>query len=68
MVIWDVETEEADSPTYWVRTHARGSDTQLFEGLDAWAQAYGVAERRAGPGGTIWKRHNDGHFEKLSQD
>ena len=68
VVIWDMETEHAQSPIYWVRTQARGSDTPLFEGPDAWARARAAAEGRAGPEGTIWKRHLDGHFEKLTED
>jgi hypothetical protein len=64
LVIWDTEPEQI-IPRYWVRTQSRGSDTQLFEGPDAWAQACSAAEERAGPEGTIWKRHKDGHFEKV---
>ena len=66
VVIWDVESETPDS-IYWVRTQARGSATQLFDGPDAWALALTAAEERAGPEGTIWKRHADGHFEKLAR-
>jgi hypothetical protein len=62
VVIWDMEQP---NQTYWVRTQSRGSDTQLFEGPDAWAQALSAAEERAGPEGVIWKRYKDGHFEKV---
>jgi hypothetical protein len=65
VMICDVEPALANSRTYWVRSHARGSDTQLFEGPDAWARAYAAAQHRAGSEGIIWKRHNDGHYEKL---
>jgi hypothetical protein len=64
LVIWDMEPERT-SPRYWVRTQSRGSHTQLFEGPDAWAEACSAAQERAGPGGTIWKRYKDGHFEKV---
>ena len=64
IVIWDAEPESTTS-IYWVRTQGRGSPTQLFEGPDAWTQARAVAERLAGPEGTVWKRHKDGNFEKL---
>jgi hypothetical protein len=64
IVIWDLEPEQR-TPRYWVRTQSRGSDTQLFEGPDAWAQARASAEERAGPEGVIWKRYKDGHFEKV---
>lgn len=36
--------------------------------VNAWARAYSAAEQKAGPEGTIWKPHKDGHFEKLTQD
>ena len=62
IVIWDTEPQQLP-PRYWVRTQSRGSDTQLFEGPDAWDQARAAARERAGPEGTIWKRHKDGHFE-----
>jgi hypothetical protein len=64
VVIWDVDSE-ATTARYWVRTQARGSATQLFEGPDAWARAFASAEERAGSDGIIWKRHKDGHFERL---
>jgi hypothetical protein len=64
VVIWDMQPEQPHPP-YWVRMQSRGSDTQLFEGPDAWAQACAAAEKRAGPESTIWKRHKDGHFEKV---
>jgi hypothetical protein len=64
VVIWDVEPEQTNS-IYWVRTHTRGSATRLFEGPDAWTQARSAAEQIAGPAGIVWKRHKDGHFEKL---
>ena len=65
VVIWDVEPEETNTRYYWVRIHDRGSATELFEGPDAWARACSAAEALAGPDGTIWKRHKDGHFQKL---
>lgn len=65
VVIWDVEPEHT-FPVYWVRMQGRGSATQLFEGPDAWARARAAADERAGPEGIIWKRHKDGHFEKLT--
>jgi hypothetical protein len=64
VVIWDVDSEPTTA-RYWVRTQARGSATQLFEGPEAWAQAFAAAEERAGSDGIIWKRHKDGHFEQL---
>jgi hypothetical protein len=64
IVILDSEPERIH-PRYWVRAQSRGSDTQLFEGPDAWDQACSAARERAGPEGTIWKRHKDGHFEKI---
>jgi hypothetical protein len=64
VVIWDMEPEKPN-PSYWVRLQSRGSATQLIEGPDAWAQARSSAEERAGPEGFIWKRHKDGHFEKV---
>ncbi len=64
IVIWDLEPEQINS-RYSVRTQSRGSDTQLFEGPDAWAKVCSAALERAGPEGTIWKRHKDGHFEKV---
>jgi hypothetical protein len=67
LVIWEMDSEQLN-PSYWVRTQSRGSHTQLFEGPDAWAQARSSAEQRAGPEGTIWKRHKDGHFELLARD
>ena len=67
VVIWDMEPEGTNSRYYWVRTHGRGSTTQLFEGTDAWTRAYSAAEDLAGPDRPIWKRHTDGHFEKLSK-
>ena len=66
IVIWDVEPERPNS-IYWVRTQGRGSATQLFEGPDAWVRARSAAEERAGQEGVIWKRHSDGHFEKLTK-
>ena len=66
LVIWDMEPEQV-TPRYWVRSHSRGSDTQLYEGPDAWAEACSAAEERAGLEGTIWKRHKDGHFELLAR-
>jgi hypothetical protein len=66
VVIWDMEPEGTHS-RYWVRTHSRGSATQLFEGTDAWTRAYSAAEELAGLDRTIWKRHTDGHFEKLNK-
>jgi hypothetical protein len=64
LVIWDVEPAATNS-LYWVRVHSRGSATQLFEGPDAWTRARAAAEALAGPTGTVWQRHKDGHFEKL---
>ena len=64
VVIWDMEPAQLN-PNYWVRIHGRGSDTRLFEGPDAWVQARASAEERAGPEGLIWKRHKDGHFERI---
>jgi hypothetical protein len=64
IVIWDTEPEQIHR-RYWVRTQSRGSDTQLFEGPDAWDQAFSAARVRAGPEGTIWKRHKDGRFERI---
>jgi hypothetical protein len=64
VVIWDAEPEQT-KPIYWVRTHSRGSATQLFDGPNAWAQACAAAEKLAGPEGIIWLRKQDGHFEKL---
>ena len=64
VVIWDVEPEPTTS-TYWVRTHDRGSATQLFDGPDAWARALAAARERAGPECAIWRRHKDGRFERL---
>ena len=61
-----MKPEEAN-PMYWVRTHSRGSETQLFEGPDAWVRACSAAKERVDPDGTIWKRHKDGHFEKLAK-
>ena len=65
VVIWDVEPEPTSS-RYWVRLQGRGSATHLFEGPDAWARARAAAEDLAGPEGTIWQRHKDGRFERLS--
>jgi hypothetical protein len=65
VVIWDLEPEDAATSVYWVRTHSRGSATQLFDGPDAWARARATAEERAGAGVTIWQRHKDGRFEKV---
>lgn len=64
-MIWDVEPEPTLS-VYWVRTQGRGSATHLFEGSDAWIRAFSAAQELAGPDGIIWKRHKDGHFEKLA--
>jgi len=64
VMIWDVDPEQPN--TYWVRKHGRGSATPLFEGPDAWAQARSAAERLAGHEGVIWRRHKDGHFEKIN--
>ena len=66
VVIWDVEPDASKSPYYWVRIHSRGSDTRLFDGPDAWAEARAAAEALAGPEGIIWKRHTDGHFELVT--
>jgi hypothetical protein len=66
VVIWDIDSDQLN-PSYWVRTQSRGSDTQLFEGPDAWAQACSAARERAGPEGVIWKRCKDGHFELLAR-
>ena len=66
VVIWDVERDASKSPYYWVRIHSRGSDTHLFEGPDAWAHARSAAAVLAGPGGVVWKRHTDGHFELVA--
>lgn len=63
IVIWDVEPEPTS--TYWVRTQARGSATQLFEGPGAWERARTAAEALAGPDGIIWKRYKDGRVERL---
>jgi hypothetical protein len=64
IVIWDAEPEST-TPIYWVRTHARGSHTHLFEGPDAWTRARSTAERLAGPEGIVWKRYKDGRVERL---
>ena len=63
-MIWDAEPESTTS-IYWVRTQSRGSATQLFEGPDAWTQARAAAEKLAGLERAVWKRHKDGHFERL---
>lgn len=65
VVIWDVEPEQTTSTIYWVRTQGRGSATQVFEGPNALPRARSAAEELAGPERSIWKRHKDGHFEKL---
>ena len=64
VVIWDTEPEKPN-PSYWVRLQSRGSTTQLFEGPDAWAEALAAAQKRVGLEGAIWKRHQDGHFERV---
>ena len=64
VVIWDVEPETTSS-TYWVRVQGRGNATPLFEGPDAWASALSAAEELAGTDGIVWRRHKDGHFERI---
>lgn len=63
VVIWD--ESESSGAAYWVRRHSRGSATPLFDGPDAWARALVAARELAGPEGSIWKRHTDGHFQKI---
>jgi hypothetical protein len=64
VVILDLEPEGAP-PVFWVRTQARGSDTPVFEGDDAWVRARAAAEELAGSQRLIWVRHKDGRFERL---
>lgn len=65
VVIWDVEPEGAQR-ILWVRTQARGSETRLFDGPDAWVRARAAAEALAGTERPIWLRHPDGRFERLT--
>ncbi|HEY2908172.1 MAG TPA: hypothetical protein VGJ29_19865 [Vicinamibacterales bacterium] len=64
VVIWDVEPEGVER-IFWVRIQARGSETPLFDGPDAWARARAAAGELAGATHAIWLRHTDGSFEKL---
>jgi hypothetical protein len=65
VVIWDVETDPTEPAYFWVRVHGRGGVTRLFEGPDAWALSRSAAEELAGPEKIVWRRHKDGHFERL---
>ena len=47
VIILDLEPE-GTTPIFWVRTHARGSATPVFEGVDAWARARAAAQEMAG--------------------
>ncbi len=64
VIILDLEPE-GTTPIFWVRTHARGSATPVFEGVDAWARARAAAQEMAGSERPIWLRHRDGRFERL---
>jgi hypothetical protein len=64
IVIWDAEPEGGE-PIFWVRTQARGSETPLFDGPDAWIRARAAAEALAAGERPIWLRHRDGRFERL---
>jgi hypothetical protein len=65
VVIWDVEQDET-SPAYWVGIRDRNTAARLFEGPHAWTLAREAAEQLAGRDRAVWKRHKDGHFEKLT--
>ena len=66
VVIWDVEPEGIDS-SYWVGVHDRNARARLFDGAEAWVRARAAAFELAGPDGTVWKRHKDGRFQRLSE-
>jgi hypothetical protein len=68
VVIWDVEPEGVER-IFWVRIQARGSETPLFDGPDAWGRALAAAEAlAAGTERPIWLCHRDGRFERLAPE
>jgi hypothetical protein len=64
VVIWDMEPDNTNE-IYWVRIQGRSGAAQLFEGADAWTHARVAAEGLAGLNRPVWKRHKDGHFQRL---